>query len=197
MVYAPYTPFQGFLTNIFNLKIPVPDFIKNNDAWIMGIGFISILFLEGYTHMAYSVNKTAYLMFSILFAAIIVDFIFEKSAWCRHLCPLGGMAGLFSMSSMIEIRSNRNVCTTICTTHDCFKGSEKADPCPMFLHLQFLSDNRNCKVCLNCIKKLHTPCDTIKPPNTRSRNRFVKTAFFGRSNYVDCSLRFVGGRNTF
>jgi hypothetical protein len=56
------------------------------------------------------------------------------------------------MSSMIEIRSNRNTCTTICTTHDCYKGSERAAPCPMFLHLQFLSDNRNCKVCLNCIK---------------------------------------------
>ncbi|MCP4253141.1 MAG: cyclic nucleotide-binding domain-containing protein [Candidatus Scalindua sp.] len=135
-----------------NLKLPVPDFIKKYDAWIMGTGFISILFLEEYTHMSASVSKTAFLIFSILFAAIIVDFIFEKSAWCRYLCPLGGMTGLFSMSSLIEIRANRNVCTTICTTHDCFKGSEKAAPCPMFLHLQFLSDNRDCKVCLNCIK---------------------------------------------
>ena len=138
--------------NKCNLKIPIPDFIKKYDVWIMGTGFISILFIEEYTHMAASVSKTAYLIFSILFAAIIVDFIFEKSAWCRHLCPLGGMAGLFSMSSMIEIRANRNVCTTICTTHDCFKGSERAGPCPMFLHLQFLSNNRDCKVCLNCIK---------------------------------------------
>ena len=135
-----------------NLKLPVPDFIKKYDAWIMGTGFISILFLEEYTHMSASVSKTAFLIFTILFAAIIVDFMFEKSAWCRHLCPLGGMTGLFSMSSLIEIRANRNVCSTICTTHDCFKGSEKADPCPMFLHLSFLSDNRDCKVCLNCIK---------------------------------------------
>ena len=135
-----------------NLKLPVPAFIKKYDAWIMGTGFISILFLEEYTHMSVSVSKTAYLIFSILLAAIIVDFMFEKSAWCRHLCPLGGMTGLFSMSSLIEIRANRNVCSTICTTHDCFKGSEKADPCPMFLHLSFLSDNRDCKVCLNCIK---------------------------------------------
>ncbi len=138
--------------NKHNLKVPIPDFIKKYDDWILGIGFISILFLEEYTHMAASVSKTAYLIFSILVSAIIIDFLFEKSAWCRHLCPLGGMAGLFSMSSMIEIRANRNVCTTICTTHDCFKGSERAGPCPMFLHLQFLSDNRDCKVCLNCIK---------------------------------------------
>ncbi|KHE92680.1 MAG: two-component response regulator, partial [Candidatus Scalindua brodae] len=148
---CPIFSITNFL-NKRNLKIPVPDFIKKYDVWIMGTGFISILFVEEYTHMAASISKTAYLIFSILFAAIIVDFIFEKSAWCRHLCPLGGMAGLFSMSSLIEIRANRNVCTTICTTHDCFKGSERANPCPMFLHLQFLSDNRVCKVCLNCIK---------------------------------------------
>ncbi len=148
---CPIYSISKFL-NKYNLKIPVPDFIKKYDAWIMGTGFISILFIEEYTHVAASVSKTSCLIFTILFAAIIVDFIFEKSAWCRHLCPLGGMSELFSMSSLIEIRANKNVCTTICTTHDCFKGSERANPCPMFLHLQFLSDNRDCKVCLNCIK---------------------------------------------
>jgi len=149
---CPISTISKFFNKHINLGIPIPSFVKNNDVWFMGVGFICILFLEKYTHMAYSINKTAYLIFSILFAAVIVDFIFEKSAWCRHICPLGGMAGLFSLSSMIEIRSNRNTCTTICTTHDCYNGSERAGPCPMFLHLQFLSDNRNCKVCLNCIK---------------------------------------------
>ncbi|MGR3301735.1 MAG: sigma 54-interacting transcriptional regulator [Candidatus Scalindua sp.] len=149
---CPISSISKFFNKHINLKISIPSFVKNNDGWFMGVGFISILFMEKYSHMAYSIDKTAYLIFSILLAAIIIDFVFEKSAWCRHLCPLGGLGGIFSMSSMIEIRSNRNTCTTICTTHDCYKGSERAAPCPMFLHLQFLSDNRNCKVCLNCIK---------------------------------------------
>jgi transcriptional regulator with PAS, ATPase and Fis domain/polyferredoxin len=149
---CPLNTISKFLNKRVNLKITIPGFIKEYGTWICGIGFMSILFLEKYTHMSHSVNKTAYLIFSILFAAIIFDFIFEKSAWCRYICPLGGMGGLFSMSSMIEIRSNRNVCSTICTTHDCYKGTKKTASCPMSLHLQFLSDNRDCKVCLNCIK---------------------------------------------
>ncbi len=149
---CPIAFISKFFNKHINLKVSIPSFIKNNDGWFVGAGFIAILFLEKYTHMAYSINNTAYLIFSILLAALIIDFVFEKSAWCRHLCPLGGLGAIFSMSSMIEIRSNRNTCTTICTTHDCYKGSERAAPCPMFLHLQFLSDNRNCKVCLNCIK---------------------------------------------
>ncbi len=149
---CPMSSISKFINKRVNLQIPIPDFIKKYGLWIMGFGFISILFLEEYLHMASSVSKTSYLIFSILISTLIVDFIFEKSSWCRYICPMGGMAGLFSMSSMIEIRSNKHVCTTICTSHDCFKGSERANPCPMFLHLQFLSDNRYCKVCLNCIK---------------------------------------------
>ncbi len=149
---CPMSSISKYINKHINLKTPIPDFIKNHGVWIMGSGFVSILFLEEYFHIASSVNKTSYLIFSILITTLIIDFIFEKSAWCRYLCPMGGMAGFFSMSSLIEIRSNKNVCTTICTTHDCFKGSERADPCPMYLHLQFLLDNRNCKVCLNCIK---------------------------------------------
>jgi hypothetical protein len=149
---CPLNSISIFINKYVSLTTPIPSFIKKNGAWIMGIGFISILFLESFTHMAHSVNETAYLVFSVLLATIIADIVFEKAAWCRYLCPLGGMGSLFSMSSMIEIRANRHTCTTICTTHDCFKGTEKVDPCPMFLHLQFLSDNRDCKVCLNCIK---------------------------------------------
>ena len=149
---CPIDTISKYFTKHINLKMSVPSFVKNNDVWFAGIGFISILFLERYFHIACSINKTAFLIFSILLAAIIIDFVFEKSAWCRHICPLGGLGGLLSMSSMLEIRSSRNTCTTICTTHDCYRGSGKAGPCPMFLHLQFLSDNRDCKVCLNCIK---------------------------------------------
>jgi len=149
---CPIYYISRFFNKYVSLKIPIPSFIKNHGIWIMGIGFISILSLESYTNMAHSINKTAYLILSILFAAIIADFVFEKSAWCRYICPMGGLGSLFSMSSIIEIRANKHTCTTICTTHDCFKGTEKVEPCPMFLHLQFLSDNRDCKVCLNCIK---------------------------------------------
>ena len=149
---CPMFTISKFIHKYVGLKIRIPEFIKKYDIWIMGIGFVFIIFIEEYTNMALSTTKTAYLILGVLFGAIIFDFIFEKYAWCRHLCPLGGMSGLFGMSSMTEVRANKNVCTTICATHDCYKGSEKTERCPMFLHLQFLSDNRECKFCFNCIK---------------------------------------------
>ncbi len=149
---CPMYTISRFFNRSGGLRIPIPAFVKKHGFLIMGIGFITILFLEEFTHMAYSTTKTAYLIFSVFLCTIIFDSLFEKAAWCRYLCPLGGLNGLFGMSSFLEIRANRNTCTTVCTTHDCFKGTESSGPCPMFLHLQFLSDNRNCKFCLNCIK---------------------------------------------
>lgn len=149
---CPMTFISRVLDTRLNLKLPVPAFIKRNDDWIMGMGFIFIIFIENHTHIENSVIKTVYLLLSLSFAAIIVDSLFGKSTWCRHVCPLGGMSGYYAMSSLIEIRANKNICVTMCKTFDCYKGSEDADPCPMYLHLQFLDDNRVCKVCLNCIK---------------------------------------------
>lgn len=149
---CPISTITTPLSRFVNLKVPIPSFVKDHDIMIMGVGFVSIFFVEEYTHMSHSTINTAYLIMSVFLGAIVFNVIFEKSAWCRHLCPLGGLGALFSMSSMLEIRANKNTCTTICTTHDCYKGSEKAGPCPMFLHLQFLQDNRYCKFCLNCIK---------------------------------------------
>ena len=149
---CPMYTISKFISKYIGLNKPIPYFIKKQDFWIMGIGFMAILFIEEYTHMTQSITNTAYLILSVLFCAVIFDIIFEKSIWCRHLCPMGGLGRLFGMSAILELRANRHTCTTICTTHDCYKGTEKVDPCPMFLHLQFLQDNRDCKFCLNCIR---------------------------------------------
>lgn len=163
---CPMYTISSFISKYIGLNKPIPRFIKKQDFWIMGIGFMAILFAEEYTHMAQSITNTAYLILSVLFCAVIFDIIFEKSVWCRHLCPMGGLGRLFGMSAVLELRANRHTCTTICTTHDCYKGTERIAPCPMFLHLQFLQDNRDCKFCLNCIRncKHNSPMLNLRIP---------------------------------
>lgn len=149
---CPIFSISKFLNKFVSLKLPFPSFLKKHDVWTMGVGFIIIIIIESYTHMAFSSTYTAFLLFAILFGAIVIDFIFEKHAWCRHLCPVGGLSKLYAMSSITEIRSNKNLCTTMCNTYDCYKGTTKAERCPAFLHLPSMSNNKECKFCLNCIK---------------------------------------------
>ena len=110
---CPMSSISKFINKRVNLQIPIPDFIKNHGFWIMGFGFISILFLEEYLHIASSVSKTTYLMFGLLIATFIIDFIYEKSAWCRYLCPMGGNG-----RAIFHVFFDRNTIKQKCMYHN-------------------------------------------------------------------------------
>ena len=38
------------------------------------------------------------------------SYFFERRLWCRHLCPIGGMNGMFAKLSMTELRAHSGVC---------------------------------------------------------------------------------------
>ena len=58
----------------------------------------------------------------------------------------------FSLAATLFVRSNPNVCSTKCTTHDCNKGSDQYAGCPVFHHPLFARNAHICKLCFNCLK---------------------------------------------
>ena len=104
---------------------------------------------------------------AITAGAIICSLIYERRLWCRYLCPIGGMNGMFAKLGMIELRSTQQVCGSQCNTFGCYKGGEitpvsftNALPtegqatggCPLYSHPAQLSDNRDCVFCMSCLK---------------------------------------------
>ena len=39
------------------------------------------------------------------------SWFFERRLWCRHLCPIGGMNGMFAKLSMTELRAHTGICS--------------------------------------------------------------------------------------
>ena len=84
--------------------------------------------------------------------------LFEKRFWCRYLCPVGGMNGLFAKLAITELRAQVGTCSGSCSSYGCFKGGPAvgeglATPgCPLATHPAHLADNRNCVLCLTCAK---------------------------------------------
>ena len=54
---------------------------------------------------------SACLLLLITAGAMICSTIFERRLWCRHLCPIGGMNGMFAKLSMTELRASQGVCS--------------------------------------------------------------------------------------
>jgi hypothetical protein len=77
------------------------------------------------------------------------------------------MNGMFAKLSIIELRSTQQVCGSQCNTFACYKGTaetaiafaealptegQATGGCPLYSHPAQLQDNRDCMLCMTCLK---------------------------------------------
>jgi len=139
-------------SRIWSLAKSPPEFIKNSSPFLIPIGFVGIIWCEQIFHMTINPRPTGFLLITLIFLAVFFALFFKRETWCRYLCPLGNFGGIFALSATLFVRSNSNVCSTKCTTHNCNKGSEQYAGCPVFHHPLFARNAHICKLCFNCLK---------------------------------------------
>ena len=131
----------------------------DSDAWaapVLAGGFAAILLWERLGNLETTAWLSSCLLLLITAGAVIGSVLFEKRFWCRYLCPVGGMNGLFARLAISELRAQIGTCSGSCSSFACFKGGPAegeglATPgCPLGTHPAHLSDNRNCVLCLTC-----------------------------------------------
>ena len=132
-----------------------------HDDWaspLLAIGFSLILLWEELAHLENTAWLSSCLLLLITAGAVLGSLIFEKRFWCRYLCPIGGMNGLFAKLSILELRAHAGTCSGSCSSYACFKGGPADGEglatagCPLGTHPAHLSDNRNCVLCLTCVQ---------------------------------------------
>jgi transcriptional regulator with AAA-type ATPase domain len=173
---CPYATYSHLGKKIFCKELNFP--FKKYDYLFMTIGFFFVIWVEEVSAMRHSSFKVGLLQISILSLAVIMGMVYKRDSWCRFICPLGALISTCSMASIIEVRSNPDVCLNQCTTHDCYKGTTDTIGCPMFQHLMYVDNNQTCKVCMNCVRSCtHDNISlNIRPPATEiyTSNRLNK-----------------------
>jgi transcriptional regulator with AAA-type ATPase domain/NAD-dependent dihydropyrimidine dehydrogenase PreA subunit len=134
------------------------DFADRWGGWFL-FGLFALIFLW---EELWDLQNTAYLSSCLLLlitaGAIICSQFFERRFWCRYLCPIGGMNGLFAKLSITELRAQQGTCSAECTTYQCYKGGpekgegQETQGCPLYSHPAQLVDNRDCVLCMTCLK---------------------------------------------
>jgi hypothetical protein len=109
---------------------PRKDDLAAWSPWIMFTLFSAILLWEQLWDLEHTANLSGWLLVLITAGSVTASTFFEKRLWCRHLCPIGGMNGLYSKLAMTELRSNRGICSANCSTYGCFKVRKKERPPP-------------------------------------------------------------------
>ncbi|MEA5570766.1 sigma 54-interacting transcriptional regulator [Calothrix sp. UHCC 0171] len=166
-IWCAFCPFMiyGEITQKLSLKL-FPRQLKKWQrekaekwgGWFL-FGLFSLIFLW---EELWNLENTAYLSGCLLLlitaGAVIFSAIFERRFWCRYLCPIGGMNGLFAKLSMTELRAQQGICSATCTTYQCYKGGVakgeglETNGCPLYSHPAQLEDNRDCVLCMTCLK---------------------------------------------
>lgn len=136
----------------FHLNLPVPGFIKRFDYLIVTLLFLIIFWLEAVTHMRFNPLYTGLWLVIIMVMAAVTGVIFTRHAWCKHLCPLGGLVGMASINGILEIRAETDICLNKCVNHECYRGTPELEGCPMSQYAPYLDCNLDCKLCLRCVR---------------------------------------------
>ncbi|MFZ5645515.1 MAG: sigma 54-interacting transcriptional regulator [Bacillota bacterium] len=175
---CPFAGTASIAQGLKNYNLPIPPFIKKYDYILISFLFTLIFWVEEISNMRHSPVATGLLLLTITTGAVIFAVLFPRHIWCRHICPLGGMVGVCSMVSLVELRSRVDVCHHKCTGYNCYRGSGPSQGCPLYQHLSFVDNNVSCKLCMRCV--LNCPNDAVqlnlRPPareiwRTRHINR--------------------------
>jgi transcriptional regulator with AAA-type ATPase domain len=179
---------QGFARRFFTER-KVPAWLKDNDVALMTAGFFVIVWAEEVTGMRHSPVATGWLLLAIISGAVITGVLLPRRAWCRHLCPMGGFAGLCATSSLLELRPTADICSAKCKGHSCYKGEVHVPGCPMFQHVMFVDSNRDCVLCLDCVRS----CPNGSPQlNVRVPARELWTTISARPEVARLVMLLLG-----
>jgi hypothetical protein len=90
-------------------------------GWFLVTAFAAILVWEEVWDLPNNAALSGWLLLLITGGAVACSMVYEKRLWCRYLCPVGGMNGLFAKLSMTEIRSRPGICAAAACSRPCHK----------------------------------------------------------------------------
>ena len=137
--------------SVYSFKKRYPE--KYRNLWIAVIMFLLIFAAERHLFMfTRNPPNTALLLLFFTALAILMGVIFEKRSFCRYICPIGLVLGVFSMLSALELRCKSK---KTCVDHDikeCVVGTESGKGCPVGEFPQTMERNNYCIMCMECVK---------------------------------------------
>jgi 4Fe-4S binding domain len=120
------------------------------NIWLQNVAFslVALFSIEVLTQP----RVTALVLAGFLLVAVGTSLVFERRAFCRYLCPVGGFIGLYAQLAPVEVRVKD---PALCVTHTqktCYTGSADGYGCPWQVFPGSLVKNTYCGMCTECLR---------------------------------------------
>jgi len=139
-------------------------------GWVITILYILILFIgiHGFAIHRNPSYMAIYLLL-ILGLSIFIGAIFEKNTFCRYVCPIGYLLGIYSRLSFLGWRVKKSSVCDSCTDKSCIRKEYQYNlnikSCGVDLYPAKIDDNNDCILCAGCLKT----CSKYRSSNTNDR----------------------------
>ena len=182
-VMCPFGTLNEGASTLGGSKRTFPKYLRN--LWLAPFFFVLLTWADEQLGVIRSPQMTAWLIIFFAMLSIGVGVFYQRPSFCRYLCPISGLIGLYSMVSPVELRSeDRSRCQKDCS-QECYRGNEAAMGCPMFEFPMTMDRNTHCNLCFECVK-------SCPPGNMTLRLRsFGKDLWISGRRYLDESYLAV------
>ena len=126
-------------------------------GWAITVFYILILFvgIQGFAIHRNPFFMAVYLL-AIVGVSVIIGSIYEKNTFCRYVCPVGYLLGLYSRLSFFGWRvKDKNICDS-CKDKSCihkkYQYNLNYKSCGVDLYPANITDNSDCILCAGCLK---------------------------------------------
>ncbi|HSK31947.1 MAG TPA: 4Fe-4S binding protein [Propionicimonas sp.] len=157
---CPFGALSDFVQKLVGVNRPVPRFLKLYGLWIIDAQFLAITWSDHVWGIVESPWGSGVLLLLLTTGVIISGAFFQRRAFCRYLCFLGGLCSNYSRSSVIDLKADTSICATCTAKAACYNGTATQAGCPMFNFPRTMDSAANCNLCSNCIKAC--PNDAIQ-----------------------------------
>jgi len=129
-------------------RLPKP---FRNIWWATGM-FVLLTWADEQLGVVRSPWVTAWIVLFFAALAVAIGLFYERRSFCRYLCPIGGLIGIYSMTAPVELRAKSGPVCAADREKPCYRGSEAARGCPMFEFPLSMDRNNYCHLCAECVK---------------------------------------------
>ncbi|MBI4414601.1 MAG: 4Fe-4S binding protein [candidate division NC10 bacterium] len=152
-VWCLACPFGALNEWTARLAAPVRRLPKpfRNIWWATGM-FVLLTWADEQLGVVRSPWVTAWIVLFFAALAVAIGLFYERRSFCRYLCPIGGLIGIYSMTAPVELRAKDGSVCAADREKVCYRGSEAARGCPMFEFPLSMDRNNYCHLCAECVK---------------------------------------------
>jgi hypothetical protein len=133
---------------------PAPRLVVIAGIWVIEGVFLAVTWLDRAVGLVGSVRLTLTSLMLLTGAALSVSALYRRRTFCRYLCFFGALAGNYSMASVVELRPDGSACKgcrrEACLTREA--AETQPDGCAMLKRPRALAGNRDCNLCLACVR---------------------------------------------